>query len=88
MSIFAICTIGSSCGKAPPLELCRIFIDAPIHIVDGKQYISTEDLVIPCIDKDKKPVDRNILALPKVYIASPLEDTVESWKYCKFKDGK
>lgn len=88
--IFLICSgVFSGCGpRAPAIELCVPHTeDAEILDIDGRRYVAVEDIKYTCVqpDEEKTVLDKPIFEQDKPYICSPLQDTLDLWDYCKFK---
>ena len=83
--------IFSGCGKnAPPVEICLVdFSKINTIMVEDRQYVEVGSLRVNCTDStledSEQDFTRNILELPELYIASPLDSTLDLWEYCRRK---
>lgn len=89
--VLVICSAGfSGCGgkNAPPVEVCDLNIHPTIVVLEGQSFVRVEELRMNCLvpSEGDKIVSREILDLKETYIASPLDETLDLWNYCKRKD--
>lgn len=72
------------------MEICLVdFSKINRIIIDDKEYVDVQSLRINCTDstleEDEQDFERNVLELPELYIASPLDSTLDLWEYCRRK---